>query len=85
MPFQNTCKNTITTDIKEQKVSHCTLFVILRIHKQEEMPFKIMLNISLMISNNYFTGFKKKKKRKENLISISATGLNATRLSNVHL
>lgn len=42
MPFQNTCtgKNTITTDIKEQKVSHCTLFVILRIHKQEEMPFQ---------------------------------------------
>lgn len=28
-----------------------------------------------MISNNYFTGLKKK----ENLISMSATGLNATR------
>lgn len=81
MPFQNTCTNTITTD-KEQKVSHCTLFVILRIHKQEGMPFQNNVKHDL---KQLFYRLQKKKKRKENLISISATGLNATRLSNVHL
>lgn len=77
MPFQNT--KTITTD-KEQKVCHCTLFLILRVHNQEEMSFQN--NVKHDLKQLFY---RLHKKRKENPISISATGLNATRLSNVHL
>lgn len=81
MSFQSTCTRTITTD-KEQKLCHCTLFVIFKVHKQKEMPFQ---NNVIHDLKQLFYKLEKRKKKKENLISMSATGLNATRLSYVHL
>lgn len=81
MSFQSTCTRTITTD-KEQKLCHCTLFVIFKVHKQKEMPFQ---NNVIHDLKQLFYRLKEKKPQKKHLISISAIGHNVTRLSNVHL
>lgn len=57
MPFQNT--KTITTD-KEQKVCHCTLFLILRVHNQEEMSFQN--NVKHDLKQLFYRLHEKKKK-----------------------
>lgn len=59
MSFQSTCTRTITTD-KEQKLCHCTLFVIFKVHKQKEMPFQN--NVIHDLKQLFYKLEKRKKK-----------------------